>query len=118
MPVRLLVDLWAVSQLPLVEGRGRTKGLRPTIAFSVLTLWKDMVLEMLMACRGSGDVFLVQQVNVRVWMWPVSTLLLVRLGGYGKDHAWCLGFRFFLSPYYSFLVIATSQMFTPKLSHN
>ena len=30
----------------------------------------------------------------------------------------CLGFRFFLLPHYLFLVIATSEMFTPKLSHN
>lgn len=83
-----------------------------------------MMLGMLMAWRSLGDVFLAQSVNFRVWMWPVSTLSLVLSAGRSElvdteriaPSAWALDF--FLLPQYLFLVIATSEMFTPKLSHN
>lgn len=70
-------------------------------------------------------VFLAQAVNFRVWVCLVSTLSLVVSTGrpdlVGAEKfvpGRCLGFRFFLLPHYLFLVIATSEMFTPKLSHN
>lgn len=87
---------------PSEEG---VKGLLPTVAFSVLTLWKDMALGMWMAWRGFGGcvpsaVSKRQGVDVacvHIVVGPVCRK--VRLGGDGRDHAWCLGSRFLLSPY-------------------
>lgn len=77
----------------------------PTVAFSVLTLWKDMALEMWMAWRGFGGcvpsaVSKRQGVDVacvHIVVGPVCRK--ATLGGDGRDHAWCLGSRFLLSPY-------------------